>query len=340
MSRTKQRDRDFIETTDGLIFCVVGYLHPPDGYTAYLKYIPSETGKWERDGVRYSRSIPYYQVSQVENTYDWLKTEHPEYILHCPVRNIEISWVPKNKVKTYYHPQERLQEIKKNGPNDPLEKKLLHLTHLLEENAEIEDALGVTGSILTRTHNPEFSDIDLTVNGIQESNRLVKALQTLKESRIIKGISEQEKGDWVQGRLSKHGLSAEDLMRIAERRWNYGFFEGTYFSVHPIRLDNEITEKYGNNTYHRIGEIMGSAIVTDASESILLPSIYKIEDNEHPLVSEIVSFEGLYGSLFTIGDKISYKGILEKVTGKNPHQRIIIGGAGSPDSYIKWDYSG
>ena len=141
---TKPKDRDFIETTDGLIFCVVGYLHPVDGYTAYLKYIPSKDGKWERDGTRYTRSIPYYQVSQVENTYDWLKKTHPEHILQCPVRNIEVSWVPANKVKTYYRPRERLNNINQNGLNDSLEEKLLRLVELLEETAGFIGSIGVT----------------------------------------------------------------------------------------------------------------------------------------------------------------------------------------------------
>jgi len=336
---TKPKDRDFIETTDGLIFCVVGYLHPVDGYTAYLKYIPSKDGKWERDGTRYTRSIPYYQVSQVENTYDWLKKTHPEHILQCPVRNIEVSWVPANKVKTYYRPRERLNNINQNGLNDSLEEKLLRLVELLEETAGVIGSIGVTGSILTRTHNPAFSDIDLTVYGLTESYRLMEALQELKRAGVIRDVSTQAKKQWVQSKSNRHGLSTDDLMRIAEKRWNYGYFEDTYFSVHPTRLDKEITETYGENTYHRISVTSGTATITNYSESIFLPALYKIQDSE-PEIKEIVSFEGLYGSLFENGDKIEYKGILEKVEGKNPHHRIIVGGAGSPDSYITWSYSG
>jgi len=41
----KPKDRDFVETLEGLLFCVVGYLHPPDKYTAYLKYSPAAEGR-------------------------------------------------------------------------------------------------------------------------------------------------------------------------------------------------------------------------------------------------------------------------------------------------------
>jgi predicted nucleotidyltransferase len=336
----KPKDRDFIESVDGHMFCVVGYLHPPDGYTAYLKYVPSPGGKWERDGIRYSRSIPYYQVSQVENTYDYLKQNHTDYILKCPVRNIEISWVPLTHVKTYFKPRERVSEIKSNGAKDPLEEKMLKLTTILEESAGIEGSIGVTGSILTKTHNPEFSDIDLTVYGQDESFRLKETLNKLKdESEEVNTISEQEKGEWIINRLGKYELDAQDLMRAAEKRWNFGYFDGVYFSIHPIRIDAAIIEDYRDNTYHRVGKVAGTAVISDSSESIYLPALYKITDCEPCTeVSRIISFEGLYGSLFERGEKIDFNGILEEVRGKNPHKRIIIGGAGSPDSYIKWTY--
>lgn len=232
-----------------------------------------------------------------------------------------------------------MKGIKQNGATDPLEEKLLRLTKILKETADIDDSIGVTGSILTQTHNPEFSDIDLTVYGLTESYLLIDALQKIKKTGENREISEQEKHKWVHNRINRHGLTEKELSRIAEKRWNYGYFENTYFSVHPTRLDKEISELYGENTYERVRVVSGSAEITDSSESIFLPAVYKIEDKEHE-ATEMVSFEGLYGSLFKEGDKITYKGILEKVEGKNPHQRIIIGGAGSSDTYAKWSYSG
>ena len=43
--RRPPKDRDFVETAEGFFFCLVGYLHPPDRYTAYLKYTPAESGR-------------------------------------------------------------------------------------------------------------------------------------------------------------------------------------------------------------------------------------------------------------------------------------------------------
>lgn len=336
----KPKDRDFIETKEGHLFCVVDYLHPPHGYTAYLKYIPVMNGKWRGPDTSYSRTLPYYHVSQIENTYKYLKTQYPEYIYDDPVRNITISTIPKTSVKTYYHPQKRVQQIQQDTPNDPLEQKLVELVSLLEEKTGTEDCFGVTGSILTATHNQEFSDIDLTVNGLENSVKLRQAIIQLKEeSEQIQPSSREEVERWVKIRADRFPLNEEELIRVAGRRWNFGYFDGTYFSVHPTRLDEEIIEEYGDNTYHRVGEVMGTATVVDASESLFLPAIYKVKDaeiNSNEVISEVVSFEGMYGELFENGEKIRFRGILEEVKGKDARHRVIVGGARFPDGYIKW----
>ena len=174
----KPKDRDFVETVEGLIFCIVGYLHPPDRYTAYLKYVPDPEGRWSREGTKFARVLPYYHVSQVEGTYGLLREHYPRYIYKCPVMNITVSSVPRDSVKMYYRPRKRLRSILIGGPKDGLEKKLAGLTaHLCEVSGLSEHDLGVTGSILTRSHSIEFSDIDLTVYGQEASAKLKRAIR-------------------------------------------------------------------------------------------------------------------------------------------------------------------
>jgi predicted nucleotidyltransferase len=151
----RPKDRDFVETAEGLLFCVVGYLHPPDRYTAYLKYAPSGEGEWSRGETSYRRVIPYYHVSQVEDTYDLLRERYPQYLHACPVRNITVSSVPRTSVKEYYRPRERLQALLED-PRDELEWKLNDLSTILCGLSGLDSKdLGVTGSLLTRSHNPQ-----------------------------------------------------------------------------------------------------------------------------------------------------------------------------------------
>jgi hypothetical protein len=329
-----------VETRDGLMFVVVGYLHPPGRVTAYLKYVPSEEGKWGRGDTRYTRTLRYYHVTQVENTYLYLRENHPGYLYDCPVRNITVSCVPLGDVKQYYHPVERVGSLITEGPSDPLEEKLIGLVEYLGESADVEGKIGVTGSILTRSHNPAFSDMDLTVYGRGESLRVKEAVLEARREGIVRPQDRIEMDAWVRQRSEKLQLSEEELRRVASTRWNYGFYRGTYFSIHPTRTDDEITESYGDYVYRQLGEVGGTAVVDDASESIYLPAVYRVKDsnlvNRDETISKIVSYEGVYGGLFAEGEKVEFRGILEKYRGKEGGHRVVLGGAGSAGGYVKW----
>ncbi len=337
----RPKDRDFVETAEGLLFCVVGYLHPPDRYTAYLKYAPSGDGEWSRGETSYRRVIPYYHVSQVENTYDLLRERYPQYLHSCPVRNITVSSVPRASVREYFRPRERLQALLEN-PRDELERKLNDLSTILCGLSGLDSKdLGVTGSLLTRSHNPEFSDIDITVYGLEASRRLKETIMEMRrEESAIQPFNAAKKEAWSDSRAGRFPLSAGELTEFAERRWNYGVFSDTYFSIHPVRTDEEITEEYGDNTYEQRGEVEGVGIVSDASESIYLPAIYGLEDVELEAsgpsdIERIVSFEGLFCDMFRSEERVEFRGILERTSGKENHHRVVIGGAGSRPSFIK-----
>ena len=338
----KPKDRDFIETVEGLLFCVVGYLHPPDRYTAYLKYVPAPDGKWSKGETRYARAIPYYHVSQVEATYTLLRERYPQYLFNCPVRNITVSLVPHESVKTYYRPRSRLHSILAEEAEDALEQRLINLVALLSETSGLRYGdFGVTGSLLTGTHNPEFSDIDLTVYGYKASQRLKQTLiEAKEEGGAIRSYGRERMAEWSRSRSRMFPLSFEELMALAERRWNYGVFQETYFSVHPVRTDGEIKERYGDRVYQQRGVITGTAEISDSWESIYLPAVYNVEDVKTKAavqaeIDEIVSYEGLFCDIFEEDERVEFRGTLEEVSADRNRYRIVIGGAGSGQGYIK-----
>ena len=323
-----------------MLFCVVGYLHPPDRYTAYLKYVSSEAGKWNRGDVSYSRMLPFYHVSQVENTYKYLKENHPEYLYRCPVRSIQVSTVPVDHVKRYYRPRERLREVM-GDPKNILEENLLDLVTILTELSGIDVSdMGVTGSILTSTHSPEFSDIDFTVYGMEATRALRETMREMRRrENVILPFSAAKNKVWSREHAERFPLSFSDLMEFSERRWNYGIFRDTYFSIHPIRTDREITEKYGDQNYTPLREVTGRAVIKNSDESIYLPAVYHLEsvESENDVeISRVVSYESLYSDMFEAGERVAFHGKLEKVEGiHGDYHQVVIGGAGSKPSYIK-----
>jgi predicted nucleotidyltransferase len=336
----KPKDRDFIETEEGMFFCVAGYLHPPDKYTAYLKYSPAPAGKWKGDELHYHRELEYYHVSLVADTIACLKRNYPHYVHYCPVRDITFSMIPREYVKKYYLPEQRLGEILEN-PRDPLEEEVRAFVSEITACTGIKrEDFGITGSTLLGIHNPQFSDIDLLVYGLENAVEVRAALKE-RRSASIRPVTGKVLEEWCASVASHFPLSYEEARYLAGRRWNYGFFGDRYFSIHPTRKDDEIKENYGYRYYRERGAARIRAIVSDASGALFMPALYRIEEveviegeAEAQYVREVVSFEGLYRDVVDSGEEIEARGKLESVNEQT--YRLVIGTmALKGEGYIK-----
>ncbi|MFX1520440.1 MAG: hypothetical protein ACFFCD_11025 [Promethearchaeota archaeon] len=339
-------DRDFIRTKEGFFWVVVGYIHPQDRIIAYLKYIPSNTsGKWKDGMTSLERVLPYYSATTVGNTFEFLRLHYPEYLFFCPVNQIEMSAVPFNKIEKYYVPEEKLQNLLSEDSLDSLQKKAVDLiTKLSQRSGTPLTSFGIIGSILLDIHNPAFSDIDVTVYGSENAYRAKKALLELtKEGYPFSKMSNEFLQKWCESRAQILPLDAKELEKIFHRRWNIGTFEQTRYSVHPIRIKDEIREKYGDVKYEPRGFVKIKARVIDNSEAIYLPCRYDLSDVEliegvkdfEIEITELISYEGLYCDLVKKDETILAFGKLEKVISRNKETfRVLIG---SIDAHSK-DY--
>ncbi len=332
----KPKDRDFLETKEGMFFCVTGYLHPPDRITAYLKYSPAAEGKWKKNSTVFRREIPYYHVFAVSRTLQYLRENYPHYLHFCPVRSIEMSMVPRTCIKTYYEPEKKLGKICLS-PKDGLERKVAaFMEDILDETGIPLSSLGITGSILIGLHNPHFSDIDVIVYGKENSLILKNVLETFENVKMLTGEKREE---WIEHRMRIFNLTKEQAEIFASRKWNYGFYENTYFSVHPTRKDAEITENYGDVHYTGMGAATVKAEITDSSESMFLPARYKIKvleviEGENVPIDEIISYEVVYCDVFEKGEKVKARGRLEKANGR---YQLVVGTLEVRDQFIYFD---
>lgn len=348
----KAKDRDFIRTVEGMLFCVVGYLHLPDKYTAYLKYIPAPQGRWHKDKERYDRILARYNLSSVRDTVGHLEENYPHYIHYCPVRDMKFSMVPHGHVEGYYLPEERLREIL-TAPRDPLEEAAVQLALKVAKGAQIKvEDLGLTGSLLLGIHDPSFSDIDLTVFGLKNALRVKGFLSPFKglskpggrgdsgaygselsssmtAQAQIRGLNQEEMESFGRGIMATHPfLSPREARYFVHRRWNYLRFGGRYFSIHPTRKDGEIIEVYGDHIYRDKGTVRVKALVTDVSEALFSPAIYKVKDVEviegrTVDIQEIVSYEGLYAEVVDVNERVEAQGKVESIDGCG--HRLVIG---------------
>ena len=182
------KDRDFIEDKDGYMFCVVGYVHPPDRVLAYLKYVPSRKKTiWYRESIGFRRILKYYSSVAVLDSMQHLSKTKPNYIYYDNYFNIKFISVPKSEIRKHYIPEGKLKEIINKPSRDPLEQDLIELVNYLSEISDINlKYFGISGSILLNIHNPKYSDIDLMVYGRDNSFKLLGIIdQAVNEGCLL-----------------------------------------------------------------------------------------------------------------------------------------------------------
>jgi predicted nucleotidyltransferase len=341
------RDRDFLQTNEGFFFCVVGAVHPPERVISYIKYVPSESGVCGRDKTRFSRILQKYTIPNLLETFNYLETNFPHYLFHSPVDNITITAVPHQHIKEHFKPEKKLAQLRQAPQLDALQQKLVRFTRFLEETASLSEcSFGVTGSLLLDIHQPTFSDLDVIVYGVKDSWALKKALTDKGGCGVtMRRLEGKALEAWGVKKSQEYPLTAKEALKLYERKWNLGFFEDRWVSIHPVKLESEVKEEYGEKTYTPCGQVTIEALVSGNVDSLFLPATYQIEevkflDGRPSLnVTEVVTYESLYDSLAETGEVIRVKGKLERVTKKGTgreHYRVLVGSPeGKGTEYIK-----
>ncbi len=342
------RDRDFLQTGEGFFFCVVGSLHPPDRIISYVKYVPSRFGIWKKGEKRFKRVLRNYTIPNLLETFSLLERNYPHYLFHSSFYNITLTAVPHNHLKKHFKPEEKMDQLLQKSHLDPLQEKLTRLTSFLTEISNVPYSFfGVTGSILLDIHQPEFSDIDITIYGLKSSLAVKDALienYSLPSSPVKRYEGKVLKA-WCARKARNYPLTPDEALEIYKRKWNIGMFESKSFSVHPVKLEWEISEEYGAKTYYPVDQATIRAVICADTDHLFLPSVYRIEEAkivEGPQISEIaevVSYESLYGSIAEVGESIEVRGKLERVVDnktRREHYRILVGSPeGKGTEYIK-----
>ena len=341
------RDRDFIQTKEGFFFCGVGPFHPPDRVISYLKYVPAKFGLWGKGKKRFRSFMQAYTIPSLLETFTFLERNYPQYLFHSTFYNITMTAVLHEHLTKHYKPEEKLAQLLQASRLDPLQKKLIRFTSFLAETSEVpSNFLGVTGSILLDIHRPEFSDLDITVYGLKNSLAVKEALtKAYSSSYAVKRFEGKPLKTWCASKAKRYPLTPDEALRIYERKWNIGFFENTPFSIHPVKLEQEVDEEYGDKTYYPVGPATVRAVVYENSDCLFLPSVYRVREvdiMDGPQVADIkwvVSYESLYDNLTEVGESVVARGKLERVvdrkTGREYHRILVGSPEGRGMEYVK-----
>ncbi len=308
--RIVPRDRDIFMTSEGWIFTVLGDVHPPNRIWSYLKYVPGP-GPWrDPSGRTYRRTFTTYSVRELLSIMGELRTSKPEYVYYDPTVGNEVIAPPVDAVTAYWRTSEglkRLAEREESGHATPLELKALEMVRWLTGQAGLRrEDVGITGSLLLGIHH-ERSDVDLVVFGRENVWKAVRALREAG-SPVVTGASE----GIVETLRSLYKMPVEDARKLAARVAHKGLFAGTPYSLFGIRVRPD--HKYGDFQYVGRGIVEVKLEVSDATESLFTPSVYKVEEKVFG-IERMVSYHMALAGLLEPGDRLVVRAKLEEVRG-------------------------
>ncbi len=325
-----------METKDGFIFNTFGYEHPDLRVFAFLKYIPANfqtlfhvpllRRTWKYGDTQLFRAEKLYTAQNYKTFIETFRKHFPEYLYYCYLRNKELITTPISSIKRVFNPRNRLEALQKVKKPDSLQKLALNLIEMISEESGVGlGDFGIHGSLALGMHNAE-SDIDFVVYGSKNFRSVEATIARLE--RV--------------GRLSYIISNRLDAARKFQGR-----YKGKIIMYNATRKFEEVKTWYGMTRFSSIDHVRFQSIVSDDTEAIFRPAIYKITNykpldpqSEVPfdkIPDRVVSNIGCYRNIARQGCEIRVGGQLERVeeikTGA-VHYQVVVGTATSEEEYI------
>jgi len=309
------RDRDSVLLYNGVIMRVLGYTHPSSGWVCEPEYTPPHVFKSRspRSPRGYPRTVYYklYGSEPIE-----LIDKHPELTVVHPHLGRRVPGAPANLVREVRKPEESLRRLL-SEEGDELTREVKRIVELIEDHTKVKlSDMGVFGSIQHGFHHPKLSDIDLTVIGFRNTRELAEFLE--EAYRDPATPLEQEYKAWLPQYTGKPFWST--LLTPEEHLWHqlrkpyyavYRSWREIKVEFHPVKDWSEIRVRHLK--VRRIGEAKAKLKVLDDTESIYIPSVWRVEPIEGPPVERVVSYMEDFKMQARAGETMVVAGILEEV---------------------------
>ena len=289
MANIKLRDRDAIETKEGLIFRVFGYSHPPGAYICDAEYASSKIFQsTDPRAPRTGKKDLYYKFYNDEGM-KLVAKKYPQYLVFHEMLGLEIVGVKDGAVLEARKPEERLAVLLEAGPTDELLAAMARVLMIALNNSGLKkEDFGVFGSMLHGFHHPKFSDIDFIVYGKKENALLRKTLEVLYADKASGLHNEFESDNVMEGKDWRFkNFTVPDFVWHQRRKQIYGLYDDAASGrtikaeFEPVKAWSEIQSEYDPRVcITRRGWVKLKARITADDEAPFIPSIYGIEPLE------------------------------------------------------------
>lgn len=336
----KFREGDFIESRNGLIFDVKGFVHPPDRVVAFIRYFP------DPEGERTKKALTYGKVYSLSQRYALLKERFPRYLVYDPVFDETLCEVPTKDVKRRFDPIQKLRKLRQSKSLDAVENSVVQLASLLKERADVPwNKIGITGSVMIDLRNPE-SDIDLIVYGSENCRKVHGALRDMlaEGDTPLRRYDQDELKRLFDFRSKDTETSFENFVRTETRKVMQGKFGDRDYFMRFVKDWNEINEQYGQISYRNIGCAELTATIADDEESIFTPCRYGLDEvrilkgTQTQDLTDIVSFRGRFCEQALKGETVIARGKVEafRKAGVNHNSSRLLVGNRTSDFMSSW----
>jgi predicted nucleotidyltransferase len=289
LANIKLRDRDAIETLEGLIFRVFGYSHPPSTCICDAEYASSKIFQ-SRDprAPRTGKKDLYYKFYNDEGM-KLIAKKYSQYLVFHEMLGLNIVGVKDSDISEARKPEERLTVLLEAGPTDELLAAMERVLMIALNNSGLKtEDFGVFGSMLHGFHHPKFSDIDFIVYGKKENAKLRKTLEGLYADEASGLHNEFESDSVMAGKDWRFkNFTVPDFIWHQRRKQIYGLYDDVASGrtikaeFEPVKAWSEIKSEYDPKTkIQQKGWVKLKARVTADDEAPFIPSIYGIEPLE------------------------------------------------------------
>ncbi|MDR1992809.1 MAG: nucleotidyltransferase domain-containing protein [Nitrososphaerota archaeon] len=289
MANLNLRDRDAIQTKEGIIFRVFGYSHPKTSYIcdaeyASAKIFTSKDPRAPREGKElFYKFYNDEGLKLIKQKYEWYLIEHE-------MLGLNIVGVPENFLASIREPQAGLKKLLANDPTDQLVSAMKQALEVVSNNAGVSwERFGIFGSMLHGFHHPKYSDIDFTIYGKAENKKIVQTLAQLY-CDSGSGFSNEFETENVMAnkRWLFENFGVKDFVWHQRRKMIYGLYDDRTKSgriikaeFEPVKAWEEIRNEYDPKTIiTQKGWVRLKARVISDEDAPFIPSVYGIEPLE------------------------------------------------------------
>jgi len=301
--------KDFIQTTEGLVFAVVDQGLEQGKVLCFLRYV-RQGSSWRKLGTQKANQL--------------LSEHYPQYLFYSQVKSAALHAVNVQSIVIHHQPKQRLQDLLTKKNPDIIEQDLLDLCRiLLVQGIDLKD-VGITGSLLIGAQKLS-SDIDLVVYGREKFHQLRGLIKQLIQQGQLQQLAEQ---DWLESYQRRQcDLSYADYVWHEQRKYNKALISHRKFDLNLLELSSEAE----SSSYQKKGMGLIQATVLDAQYGFDYPARFLIE---HEQASEVVCYTATYTGQAEQGERIEVSGQWEiSSTGQ---ARILVGSSREAEGeYIK-----